>query len=208
MVIDGKLNLGNNSCVETFCLRHKYDPDLIVEAGVSVNAVKRLYAEFSGINDSSLEPKDICDIAAGKRQGDMEAAKKAFHAFGEVAGDAMASAVTLTDSIVVIGGGLTGAAEYYKPALLGQMRGIMHTISGEQVDRIPLKVFDLDDADQFAQFAAGAARPLKIYGSEETVIYDPQKSTGIIKSVLGASKAISIGAYSFALSQLDSKSDN
>lgn len=206
MVIDGSLNRGNNSCVETFCLRHKHNQDLIVEAGVSVKAVKRLYAEYSGIMDDSLEPKDICDIAAGKREGDMEAARKAFATFGEVAGDAMATAVTLTDSIVVIGGGLTGAAQFYKPALLAQMRGIMHTITGEEVSRIPLKVFDLDNDDEFAQFAAGAARPLKIYGSDETVIYDPQKSTGIIKSVLGASKAISIGAYSFALSQLDSAS--
>ncbi|MCM1450925.1 MAG: ROK family protein [Clostridium sp.] len=205
MVIDGKLNRGNNSCVETFCLRHKYDPEMIVEAGVSVKAVKRLYAEYSGTTDESLEPKDICDIAAGKRAGDAEAAKKAFRTFGEVAGDAMATAVTLTDSIVVIGGGLTGAAEYYKPGLLGQMRGTLRTIAGETVDRIPLKVFDLDNPDEFAQFAAGAARPLKIYGSEETVIYDPQKSTGIIKSTLGASKAISIGAYSFALSQLDAQ---
>ena len=32
-VINGQLNLGNNSCVETFCLRHKRLPDIIAEEG-------------------------------------------------------------------------------------------------------------------------------------------------------------------------------
>ena len=33
--------------------------------------------------------------------------------------------------------------------------------------------------------------------------YDPQKRIGVMISKLGASKAISVGAYAFALSQLD-----
>ena len=33
MVVGGELNRGDNSCVETFCLRHKKMPDVIVEEG-------------------------------------------------------------------------------------------------------------------------------------------------------------------------------
>ena len=35
-VIDGRLNRGDNSCVETFCLKHPDMPDIIVEDGVAI----------------------------------------------------------------------------------------------------------------------------------------------------------------------------
>ena len=87
MVIDNRLNRGDNSCVETFCLRHKKMPDIIVEDGVAVRAIKRVYGELTGNPDHGLEPKDICEIADGTREGDAEAAKKAFAELGEVAGE-------------------------------------------------------------------------------------------------------------------------
>lgn len=203
MVIDNRLNRGNNSCVETFCLRHKNHPELYVEEGVAIRAIKRVYAEKSGEINHTYEPKDICDIADGKIPGNREAAVAAFEEFGEIAGDAIATAVTLTDSLVVIGGGLTGAKKYFMPTLLKQLRGLLHSVKGEEVPRMPTKAFDLDDEEEFVQFAHGAARPIKVYGSDKTVIYDPLKATGVAISKLGASKAISIGAYSFALSMLD-----
>ena len=107
LVIDNRLNRGDNSCVETFCLRHKKMPEIIVEDGASIRAVKRVYGEASGDVNHTFEPKDICEIAEGKRPGDVEAAKKAFAEMGEIAGDAMATAVTLVDGLIVIGGGIT-----------------------------------------------------------------------------------------------------
>ena len=69
-----------------------------------------------------------------------------------------------------------------------------------------MKVFNLDDPAEFDMFVKGDARPLKVYGSEETVVYDPMKRTGVCLSRLGASRAISIGAYAYALSRLDAVS--
>lgn len=205
MVIDNKLNRGNNSAVETFCLRHKDHPDVFVEEGVAIRAIKRVYAEESGEPNHGLEPKDIYEIAEGKREGNREAALKAFDKFGEIAGDAIATAVTLTDSLVVLGGGVCGSSKYFMPSLLKQLRGEIHSLTGDILPRMPEKVFNLDDDDEFAQFAAGASRPIKVYGYDDTVIYDPMKRTGVIISKLGASKAISLGAYAFALSSLDEK---
>lgn len=205
MVIDNQLNRGNNSCAETFCLRHKNHPEVFVEEGVAIRAIKRVYAEKSGDLNHTYEPKDICDIAEGKIPGNKEAAIAAFEEFGEVAGDAIATAVTLTDSLVVIGGGLTGAKKYFMPALIHQLKGELKSLKGETIPRMPAKAFNLDDEEEFAQFARGEARELKVYGTERTVIYDPMKSTGVAISKLGASKAISIGAYSFALAELDKK---
>lgn len=203
MIVNGELNRGDNSCVETFCLPHKKLSGVIVEEGVAVRAVKRVYGELSGDTGHDFEPKDIFDIAEGRKEGDAEAAKKAFAEMGEVAGDAMATAVTLTDGIIVIGGGITAARKYIMPSLLASLRSKMHTISGEELDRVQMKVYDLDNEEEFAEFAKGEARKIKIYGSEEEVTYDPQKRIGVAISKMGASKAISVGAYTFALDQLD-----
>ncbi len=205
MVIDNRLNRGNNSCVETFCLRHKNHHEVFVEEGVAIRAIQRVYAEKSGDINHTLTPKEICEIAEGTRPGNQEAALKAFEEFGEVAGDAMATAITLTDSLVVIGGGVAGARKCFMPSLMKQLRGVLHSIKGEEIPRLQMHVFDLDNEEEFAQFANGASRPLKVYGSDKTVIYDPMKCTGVAISKLGASKAISIGAYSFALAQLDAQ---
>ncbi|MDE7125868.1 MAG: ROK family protein, partial [Muribaculaceae bacterium] len=164
----------------------------------------REYGKISGNENHGLTPYDIFLIAEGKKDGDSEAAKKAFAMFGEVAGDAIATAVTLTDSLVVIGGGITGAAKYIMPALLDEMRSSLHTLGGDEVQRVQLRVFDLDNELEFAKFALGDSRELKVYGSEETVIYDPMKRTGVAITRVGASKAIMIGAYAYALAQIDS----
>lgn len=203
-VINGQLNLGNNSCVETFLLRNKRRPDIIAEDGASIRAVIREYKEISGSTEEGLTPYDIYRIAEGERPGDPEAAKEAFARFGEVAGDVFATAVCLTDSLVVVGGGVTGAMKYIKPALLREMRSTIKTLSGDTIDRIPMRVFDLDNDDDFAIFVVGSSRQIPVPGTDTTAIYDPMKRTGIAVSKIGASKAISLGAYNYALSRLDS----
>lgn len=202
-VVNGQLNLGNNSCVEVFCLRNKLQPDIMAEDGVAIRAVIREYVRFSGTDATGLTPYDIFKIAEGTKEGDAEAAKKSFARFGEIAGDVFASVVLTTDSLVVVGGGVTGAMKYIKPALLKEMRSTINTIGGDTINRLPLMVFDLDDEEEFRKFALGESRELKVYGSDDTVIYDPMKRTGLIVTTIGASKAISIGAYSYALAQID-----
>ena len=191
--------------METFCLPHTDNHDIIVEDGASIRAVKRVYRQLSGDNDSTLEPKDIFDIAEGTRAGDQEAARKSFETMGRVAGDAMATAVTLIDGLIVIGGGITAARKYIMPGLLEMLRSKMHTLAGDELNRVQMKVYDLDNEAEFEQFIKGDERKLKIYGSDKEVVYDPQKRIGVAISKLGASKAISLGAYTFALNQLDRK---
>ena len=202
-VINGQLNLGNNSCVETFCLPNKRLREIIAEEGASIRAIKREYGQLTGCPDHQLTPYDIYRIAEGELEGDPKAAAQTFAMFGEIAGDAFATAVTLTDSLIVVGGGLAGAIKYIKPALLSELRSSLKTLGGECVQRVQMQVFDLDDEAQFASFAKGAPVEIPVYGTGDTAIYDPMKRTGIAVSKLGASKAISIGAYVYALSQID-----
>ena len=205
VVIDNNLNRGDNSCVETFCLRHRDMPDVIVEDGVAIRAVCRVYGERSGDPDHGLTPKDICEIADGTRPGDQAAAREAFASLGRVAGAAISAAVTIIDGLVVIGGGVSAASRWIMPALLEEMRSKLRTLGGDEVNLVQMKVYDLENADEFALFAKGETKKVKVYGEERYVDYDCQKRVGIAISKLGASKAVSVGAYAFALSELDKK---
>ncbi len=205
VVIDGKLNRGDNSCVETFCLRHRDMPDVIVEDGVAIRAVCRVYGEKSGNMEHGLTPKDICEIADGKRDGDREAAREAFASLGRVAGAAISTAVTIIDGLVVIGGGVSAASHWIMPALLEEMRSKLRTLGGDEVNLVQMSVYNLEDEAEFAQFAKGEVQKVKVYGEERYVDYDSRKRIGIAISKLGASKAVSVGAYAFALNELDKK---
>ena len=200
-VMDGKLNLGDNSCVETFCLKHRDHAEYIVEDGVAIRAVKRVYRELSG-DERELEPKNIFDIAEGTAEGNSDAAKEAFATLGRVAGDAMATAVTLMDGIIVIGGGLSAASKYFMPALLGEMRSKIRTMSGDELNRVQMNVYNLDDEAEFKKFASGSSTKIKVYGTDLEVAYDPEKRVGITISNIGASNAVSLGAYLYAIDNI------
>jgi predicted NBD/HSP70 family sugar kinase len=199
--MDGKLNLGDNSCVETFCLKHRDYPECIVEDGVAIRAVKRVYKELCA-DERTLEPKDIYDIAEGALEGNSDAAREAFATLGRVAGDAMATAATLMDGIIVIGGGLAGASKYFMPALLDEMRSKIKTMSGDTLNRVQMNVYNLDDEAEFEKFARGNSTKIKVYGSDKEVVYDPEKRIGVTISDIGASSAVSLGAYLYALDNI------
>ena len=109
--------------------------------------------------------------------------------------------------VIVIGGGITAAKKYIMPALLYELRGKMHSIGGDEFDRVQMKVFDLDNEAEFEQFARGASRDLKVYGTDKVVTYDPMKRIGVMVSHIGASTAISLGAYAYALNEVDKKAN-
>ena len=124
VVINQELLLGDNAAGgDIWCFRNKKYPEYIVEESVSIRAVMRVYAERSG--DTGVHtPKEIFEIAEGICPGNREAAITAFSELGELAGDALASAITLIDGIIVIGGGLSGASKYILPALLKELNCI------------------------------------------------------------------------------------
>jgi predicted NBD/HSP70 family sugar kinase len=198
--VNGKMYVGDNSCSEIFCLPHKLLPNIIVEEGVSIRAVKRIYGELTSAPVHNLEPFDIYQIAEGNQPaGNREAAQKAFATLGEVAGNTIAICASLLDGIIVLGGGLTKAEKYFMPALLREVRSHFSTIAGEQVARVQSHVYNLQDEAEFLKFAQGEQRPLTVFGSMKEVVYDPQKRIGIAVSKIGADVATSLGAYAFAL---------
>jgi len=204
LALNGELFIGDNSSgPEIFCTSSRHLP-CNVEEGVSVRAIKRVYAGLSGQSQATCpEPKDIYDIAQGQMAGDQQAAKEAFISLGKVLGDTVANIMTFLDGgLVVIGGGLSGAKDIIIPAMLKEMNTTYTNFAGETVPRLNQKVYYLDDKQQMDEFAQGEAHKIKVPNSEETVTYDPITKIGIGLSRIGASKAISLGAYAFALKKV------
>jgi glucokinase len=206
IVADGRLFLGDNSAAaEIWCTRNKLDRESYTEEGVSIRAVRHAYAEKTEQSLESVpEPVDIAAIVEKTLSGNVEAAKYAFRRLGEVAGDATANAATLIDGLVVIGGGLAGAWRHFLPTMVDEMNRELKSVTGRgTVPRTELTVFNLEDAEQRAQFMRGQTRQIQVPGTDRTVPYDPQKRIGVAISKLGAARAVSLGAYTFALSNLD-----
>lgn len=207
IVSDGELFLGDNSAAaEIWSMRSKLSPESFVEEGVSIRGVQKAYAARTAAKWDELTPKDIYDIASGQRRGDAAAAKAAFEEFGEIAGDAIANASILIDGLVVIGGGLAGASDYFLAALVREMNAPLQSYEGAAVKRMESRAFNLEDAAELSDFLRGDATRVTIPGTKQSVPYDPLKRIGVGISRLGTSEAISIGAYAFALHALDKKS--
>jgi glucokinase len=207
LVRDGQLIIGDNSAAgEVWLLRHKLDRDRNAEEGASIRAVRRAYASATGIPfEQSPQPKDIFAIAEGTAEGNREAAREAFRLLGEVTGDAIAEATTLLDGLVVIGGGIAGAHRQFLPAIVAEMNGSYTAPNGEKFGRLVSRAFNLEDPDELAIFLKGEAKDLIVPGSGRHVRFDAMPRVGVGISRLGTSEATAIGAYAYALSQLDRK---
>ena len=205
VVIDGELLRGDNQVGgNLWCMPNNRHEGMIAEESVSIRAIQRIYASLSG-DRSTLTPKDIFDIAEGTREGDAEAAKAAFAELGEVAGYTIAAAVTLIDGLVVIGGGLSGASKYILPALMKELRAETGTFAGARFNRLIAKPYNLEDPVESAAFLENSSKMVTVPGTDRTVEYHTDSRIGVAVSRLGASRAIALGAYWFAVSELKKK---
>jgi glucokinase len=207
IVRDGELFIGDNSVGgEAWLLRNKLDPSVNAEEGACIRAVRRVYARIAGIAiDDVPEPKVLCEIATGEAPGHREAAVEAFRSLGEVAGDAIAQALTLIDGLAVIGGGIAGAAPLFLPALVNAINDVYVKHGGVRLHRLIARAFNAEDPSQLAEFLKGEKRTITVPGGAKTIEYDPLQRTAVGVSRLGTSEAVAIGAYAFALRKLDGK---
>ena len=207
IVRDGALFIGDNSVAgEIWLARHKLEPETNAEEGASIRAVRRVYAARSGLSlEDTPEPKVIYEIAEGRAAGNRAAAQEAFRRMGEVAGDAIAQAITLLDGLVVIGGGIAGAHRQFLPAVVDEMNSTYVAPNGERFPRLAQRAFNLEDPPQLEAFLRGEAKELTVPGSSRKVRFDGLQRTGVGISRLGTSEATAAGAYAFALRSLDER---
>jgi len=200
IVRNGELFIGDNSGAgEAWLLRNKLDVSVNAEEGASIRAVRRVYAREAGIAfDDAPEPRVIFEIGMGRAGGNREAAVEAFRCLGEVAGDAMAQALTLVDGLAVIGGGVSGAHPLFLPALVNALNDTF----GDGCPRLGVRAFNIEDPNGRAAFLKGAVREIRVPGTSRVILQDPLPRTAVGMSRLGTSEAVAVGACAFALNKL------
>jgi len=198
------LIIGDNSTAsEVWLFSNKYGPGVNSEDVVSIRSVQRVYASGAGIGyPNDLTPRDIYEIARGERDGNKQAALKAYEETGRALGDTIANVLTFIDGIAVIGGGITGARELYMPAVMEELNSKYHPSNTDELPRLVQKVFNLDNEKERKEFFRDYSRTIRIPGSDRTISYDPVPRLAIATSVKGASESISLGAYAFALQHI------
>jgi glucokinase len=205
IVCGGQLLLGDNSnAAEIWLMRNKVQTDCCADAGIGKDKLRVFYAGKSGQDLPEVPAPDVlCRIAKGEAEGDAQAARAAFAAMGQVLGDAIANTASLIDGLVVIGGGICGAAELFMPAVMAELNGRIGHLHGVQLPRMPFQACYLEDDAAMSVFSKGDQRLIKIPQSSKCVTYDALPRIGVGLSTLGISRATAKGAYLYALHALD-----
>ena len=203
VVLNGHLLQGDNSAgAEVWCMRNILYPQTSAEDSISIRGVRRVYAREASIEfNEAPQPFDIYEIALGNKEGNKEAALKAWDEFATVLADIIANIATVIDGIVVLGGGLSGASKIFMPKVVELLNTAYPGLDGNQIPRMEISAYNLDDEEGQKAFTATSGKMIKVPFSDKEVWYDPSKKIGITATKLGTSSAVCIGAYAFAMNQ-------
>jgi glucokinase len=201
IVRNEELFLGDNSMAsEVWLLRNRINPATNAEEGISIRAIRRVFAQECDIDISQApSPKDIYDIATGSRPGNQKAAMEAYRQLGVVLGDVLGNLLTVIDGVVVIGGGIAGAMEFIAPSMLSELESNYINYSENTYSRLVQKIFYIDDREVLKQFQKWDEKSIPVPGSREEIKYSSEIRLPIGTSKIGTSRATSLGAYAFAL---------
>ncbi len=87
----------------------------------------------------------------------------------------------------MLGGGLSGAADLFLPALMAELNGTLAKRDGGRVPRLESRAFNLEDADERATFLDPRT---------------PSKRVGLCVTRLGTARATALGAWRAAIEAL------
>lgn len=204
IVMNQKLFSGDNSAAsEINRFSNCMTPGQSVEEVVSIRGIKKLYGDFAGVSfGKTPSPYEIFQIGIGKLAGNKEAALQAWKIFGDVLGNALANAVTLTDSCVAIGGGISGAHSLFMPFVIKQMNGTFKRVDGRVLTRMESKAYNWEDEAERKEFLKDETVRVEVPFSDQTQSYHPKKKIAVGITRLGTSKAVALGAYAYAARKL------
>ncbi len=205
IVNNGRLMQGDNMCAaEIWITSNRVDPEYNSEEGISIRAVKHFFANYAKIDEKSCpEPKIIYKIAIENNNEHSDAAKKAFFRLGRFLGDAIANMITLTDGLIVIGGGIAGAKEFIIPGIKYELNRDFKKINGEKNKRLTHKVYCLNNENELIDFINDDKKTIKVPYCDSFVEYFPIPKAAYMFSNFNTSEMISLGAYFFALQHLN-----
>ncbi|MDL2238624.1 ROK family protein [Bacteroidales bacterium OttesenSCG-928-K22] len=205
IITNGEIYPGDNSAQgEINRFNDLFNPRYSIEESVTIKGIRGFYADAAGIarSENTLEPKDIYEIATGNKEGNVEAARIAFKKMAEGAGNALANAASLTDGLIVIGGGIANAYPLFLDDIVAEMNKPFKTPAGNEITRMEVDAYNLENPEQLQKFLKGNARTITVPFSNQQITYDPEKRIGVGISRLGTEAATSLGAYYYAINHL------
>jgi len=207
IVKNGEIFSGDNSAAgEINRMRNRLLNNCCAEETVNILGVRKRYSFHSKIPLQDVpEPKHIYEIGKGTRKGHKMAAILAFEDFAYVAAEAISNAITLVDGLVVLGGGLSSAHSLFLTPMVEEINRPYELENGVSKDHLEVLVYNVENPDHLKIFLRGDRREIKIPYSNKTLIYDPAQRTGLGVTRLGTDRAVSIGAFTYALRELDNK---
>jgi glucokinase len=199
-----ELFIGDNSmAAEVWLLRNRIKSSTNAEEGISIRAIRRVYAEQCNMDpEKSPDPKEIFEIAQGTQPGNKQAAIEAYRQLGVVLGDALGNLLTLIDGVVVIGGGIAGAMSLIAPSMIMELESHYSAYNGSSYPRLVQKIFYLNDTEMLTRFVHWEEKIITVPDTHESLPYTSEARIPIGTSKIGTSKAAALGAYAFALKTL------
>jgi glucokinase len=183
-------------------------PSRSAEETVSEGGIRQAYAREAGLDPARVPGlAHLYAIATGGIPGDGRAALSAFTEVAVAAGGLLANAVALldgpVDGPVVVGGSLVKDRPLFLNRLVEEMNRCMTCRGADSPDLGATRVFNLEDPEGRAGFLRETGEEIAVPSSERTVFPDPVPRIGVGMSRLGTERAVALGAYVFALQQLD-----
>ena len=133
----------------------------------------------------------------------MKAAQESFRQLGQVTAAALVNVLNIVDGIVVIGGGLSYNSKWILPGMMEEFARPAGTFTGNLLPTLQSEVYNFEDEEQRAAFLEDKDVFVNVPHTDKKVLYQAQRKIAVCISELGASKAINLGAYNFALNQLE-----
>ncbi len=205
IVNNGKLYRGDNSAGgEINRMSNFINRNQSAEEVLSIRGIRHLFAQQTGVSfDDTPVPYDIFQIGMAKKTGNQQAAIEAWKIFGQVLGDALANAVSLTDSCVAIGGGLSGAHPLFLQYAVDQMNNTFQKADNSHMSRMEIKAYNWENPNEKKAFLKDDSVLVDVPFSDEKLRFYPVKKIAVGINRLGTSGAVAHGAYSFAINQLE-----
>ncbi|MCF0197634.1 MAG: ROK family protein, partial [Bacteroidaceae bacterium] len=110
--------------------------------------------------------------------------------------------LNIVDGIVVIGGGVAANSKYILPGMMEEFERPVGTFGGDKFASLQSKVYNWEDESQRAAFLDDTDVMVTIPTTDQKTLYARDRKVAVMVSRLGASLAISLGAYNFAIEQL------
>ena len=94
------------------------------------------------------------------------------------------------------------AARHILPGMMEEFARPVGTFSGQLMPSLQSEVYNFEDPEQRAAFLEDKDVYVDVPHTDKKVLYCAQRKVAVTVSALGASKAINLGAYNFAINQI------